>query len=167
MVNESTLLNALRERILVFDGAMGTNIHRRELSLRDYDGHENCIEILNLTRTDVILDIHRSFLAVACDAVQTNTFGGSKLVLGEFGLGGQTYEINKRGAEIARQAVNEFMRLSPTSGTSFVRPRWVIGSIGPGTRLPSLLQTSWNELVGSYLEQSRGLLDGGADALLI
>jgi len=138
---------------------MGTSIHRYDLPLSDYNNLENCTEILVLTRPDVILDIHRSFLAVGCDAVETNTFGANKVVLDEFGLADRTYEINNRAAEIAREACHEFDRPS--------RQRFVIGSIGPGTKLPSLLQTSWDVLVDSYCEQTRGLLDGGVDALVV
>ncbi|UCC30322.1 MAG: methionine synthase, partial [Phycisphaerales bacterium] len=106
-----------------------------------------------------ILDIHRSFLAVDCDAVETNTLGANRVVLDEFELADQTYQINRRAAEIAREACCEFEKPA--------RPRFAIGSIGPGTKLPSLLQTSWDRLVASYHEQANGLLDGGIDALLI
>ncbi|MFQ5494526.1 MAG: methionine synthase, partial [Phycisphaerae bacterium] len=153
------LLEAFAERILVFDGAMGSGMQQRDLSLSDYDNHENCTDILVRTRPDVVLDVHRSFLAVGCDAVETNTFGANKIVLGEFGVADETFELNRRAAELAQEACREFDR--PT------QPRFVIGSIGPGTKLPSLLQTTWDELVDSYTEQVRGLLAGGVDAVLI
>ena len=152
-------LRAMAERVLVFDGAMGTSVHRYDLPLSDYDGRENCTEILNLTRPDVVREIHASFLEVGADAVETNTFGANKIVLAEFGLADRTYEINRRAAELAREVAGRF----ETPG----RPRFVIGSIGPGTRLPSLRQTTWDVLEDSYAEQARGLLDGGADVILV
>jgi len=145
--------------VLVLDGAMGTSIHARELPLSDYEGHENCVDIVTARRPDVVRDIHRSFLSVGCDAVMTNTFGANKIVLSDFGLAHRTHEINKKAAEIAREAVREFDKPD--------RPRFVIGSMGPGTRLPSLGQTTWDEILDSYAEQARGLLDGGVDALII
>ncbi|MGB9623850.1 MAG: homocysteine S-methyltransferase family protein [Phycisphaerae bacterium] len=156
---ESEFLRALEERVLVFDGAMGTNVHRHELPLSDYNGLENCTEILNLTRPDVIRGIHASFLDVGCDAIETNTFGANKVVFAEFGLVDRVYEINRRAARIAREVAAEF-------GTS-KRPRFVVGSMGPGTKLPSLRHTTWDVLEDSYAEQARGLLDGGVDVLLI
>ncbi len=158
-MSESRFMEAVRERVLVFDGAMGTSIHARELPLKDYEGHENCVDIVTATRPDVIRDIHRSFLAVGCDAVMTNTLGANKIVFSDFGLSHRTYEINKKAAEVAREACQEFEKPN--------RPRFVVSSIGPGTRLPSLGQATWDELVDSYAEQARGLLDGGVDALLI
>ena len=158
-MTKPTLTDVAKKHVLVFDGAMGTSIHQYNLPLSDYQNLESCVEILALTRPGVILDIHRSYLAVGCDAVETNTLGANKTVFEEFGIADQTYEINKRAAEIARQACHEFDRPS--------RPRFVIGSIGPGTKLPSLLQISWDQLVGGYCEQTRGLLDGGVDALVI
>jgi 5-methyltetrahydrofolate--homocysteine methyltransferase len=154
------LLNSLKDRLLVIDGAMGTNIHRRELSLeRDFRGHENCGEILNETRPDVIADIHNSFLAVGVDCLETNTFGANKIVLGEFGLQDRTHEFNKLGAEIARRCADARARDG--------RPRFVLGSVGPGTKLPSLGHATFDALDDSYAEQARGLIDGGIDALII
>jgi len=152
-------MEAVRERVLVFDGAMGTSIHARELPLSDYEGHENCVDIVTWARPDVIRDIHRSYLAVGCDAVMTNTLGANKIVFSDFGLSHRTYEINKKAAEVAREACREFERPG--------RPRFAVASIGPGTRLPSLGQTTWDQIVDSYTEQVRGLLDGGIDVLLI
>lgn len=138
---------------------MGTSVHQLELPLSDYDGHENCPEVLNATRPDKIGAIHRSFLAVGCDAVLTNTFGANRVVLAEFGIADRTRELNRLAGQIAREACAEYERPH--------RPRFVIGSMGPGTRLPSLGQIDWDTLHTSYLDQSRGLLDGGVDALLI
>ncbi|UCG32047.1 MAG: methionine synthase [Phycisphaerales bacterium] len=153
------ILDVLRDRVLVLDGAMGTSIHALDLPLSDYDGLENCNEVLVLTRPDAIADIHRSFLAVGCDAVQTNTFGGSKHVLQEFGLADRTREINRRAAMIAREVAEGFRTDS--------MPRFVIGSVGPGTKLASLGQTDWDTLVDSYTEQILGLVEGGVDAVNI
>lgn len=155
----SHLLELMKSRVLVLDGAMGTSIYRQNLRLSDYDGHDNCVDIVTLTRPDVILDIHRSFLAVGCDAVSTNTFGANKVVLSEFGIPEKTLEINRRAAEIAREACRRFDKPG--------RPRFVVGSMGPGTKLPSLGQTTWDVLLDSYTEQVRGLLEGGVDALVV
>ncbi len=152
-------LELLEQRVLVLDGAMGTSIHALDLSLEDYRGLENCVEILNETRPDSIEQIHRSFLEVGCDAVETNTFGANKIVLAEFELSRRTYELNVLAAQIARRACDAF--------STPQRPRFVIGSIGPGTRLVSLRQTDYDTMLDSYFEQIRGLLDGGADVLLI
>jgi 5-methyltetrahydrofolate--homocysteine methyltransferase len=157
--DESSLLRLLDERILVFDGAMGTSVHALNLPLSDYSGLENCTEILTRTRPDAIEQIHRSFLDVGCDAVETNTFGANKIVLSEFGLAEQTYELNLAAAQIARRACDGYREDA--------RPRFVAGSIGPGTKLVSLRQVTYDDLFDSYYDQVRGLLDGGADVLLI
>ncbi len=156
---DCAFLRLLAERVLVFDGAMGTSIHALELPLSDYRGLENCSEVLNETCPDVIERIHRDFLDVGCDAVETNTFGANRVVLGEFGLAERTYDLNVMAAQIARRACAAYA--TPQ------RPRFVVGSIGPGTKLISLRQIGYDELLASYLEQMRGLLDGGVDVLLI
>ncbi len=155
----SPFLDALERRVLVLDGAMGTMIQSLGLPLADYRGLENCSEILNLTRPDAIEAIHGRYLDAGCDAVETNTFGANRIVLGEFGLADRVREINRVAAEIARAAT------APRSSRE--RPRFVIGSAGPGTRLPSLGQVSWDDLFASYREQGLGLLDGGVDAILV
>ena len=157
--SDDAFLRCLRDRVLIFDGAMGTSIHALDLRLQDYDQHENCSEILVHTRPDVIERIHRSFLEVGCDAVETNTFGANRVVLAEFGLAERTHELNVAAAKIARQACSAFA--TPDW------PRFVVGSVGPGTKLISLRQISYDDLLASYLEQMRGLLDGGVDVLLI
>jgi 5-methyltetrahydrofolate--homocysteine methyltransferase len=156
---DSPFLSCLADRVLVFDGAMGTSIHALELPVGDYQNLENCSEILNQTRPDAIEQIHRSFLEVGCDAIETNTFGANRIVLAEFGLAEHTYRLNLAAAGIARRAADAFSRP--------VRPRFVAGSVGPGTKLISLRQIGYDELLASYLEQARGLLDGGVDLLLI
>ena len=155
----SPLLDALQDRVLIFDGGMGTQIHSFNLPLSDYNGLENCSEILCLTRPDVIEAIHSRYFEVGADIVETNSFGGAPWVLGEFGLTAQCHEINKRSAEIAREAARKH--------STEARPRFVAGSIGPGTRLPSLLHIHWDEMHAGYMEQVRGLVDGGVDVLLI
>ncbi|RJP34848.1 MAG: methionine synthase, partial [Phycisphaerales bacterium] len=153
------ILEMARERVLVLDGAMGTAVQAADLSLADYLGHENCVDVVTDTRPDLIRAIHRAYLSVGCDAVMTNTFGANKIVLGEFGLQDRTVELNRRSAELAGEVVKEF--------DSARQPRFVIGSMGPGTKLPTLGQTTWDALVDSYTAQARGLIEGGVDALLV
>jgi 5-methyltetrahydrofolate--homocysteine methyltransferase len=146
--------------VLVLDGAMGTSIHTYSLDVeRDWLGQENISEVLNLTRPEIIQEIHESFLEIGCDAVETNTFGANKIVLAEAGMPERTFEINKLAADIARKACEKY----ETSD----RPRYVVGSIGPGTKLVSLGNTTFDEMEDSYAEQCRGLIAGGVDALLI
>lgn len=153
------IIDIMRERVLVFDGAMGTSLHTFDLPLSDYDGHENCVDILVKTRPDVVAKVHRSFFEIGSDAVSTNTFGANKIVLSDFGLSDLARTLNRMAAEIARKEADAFS--TPD------KPRFVIGSMGPGTRLPTLRQTDWDALVDSYTEQARGLIDGGADAFLV
>ncbi len=149
----------LRDRVLIFDGAMGTAIQDRNLGPDDFQGLEGCNELLVLSRPDVIREIHAAYLAVGCDAIETNSFGASRLVLGEYGLADRAYEINRAAAALAREVASGF--------STPARPRFVVGALGPGTRLPSLGQIGFDELVAMYAEQARGLLDGGADVLLV
>jgi 5-methyltetrahydrofolate--homocysteine methyltransferase len=153
----SSFLDALAERVLIFDGAMGTQLHAAGLSLDDYWGQENNSEVLNLSRPDVVRNIHATYFEAGADCVETNTFGGNMLVQGEYGQADKVYDINVIGARLAREAASSFTD----------RPRWVVGSMGPGTQLPSLGQTTFERLEESYTVQARGLLDGGVDALLI
>ncbi|MCH8823812.1 MAG: methionine synthase [Planctomycetes bacterium] len=155
-------LQELDRRLLVFDGSMGATIQAMPLDIeRDYLGHENCVDLLVKSRPELIQEIHESFLSVGADCVETNTFGANKLVFSEFDADvvSWTYEINKNAAEIARAACARF--------SSNDKPRFVIGSFGPGTKLVSLGQTTWDEMHDSYQEQARGLIDGGVDALLL
>jgi 5-methyltetrahydrofolate--homocysteine methyltransferase len=155
----STLLDAMVDRVLIFDGAMGTMLHAWDLPLADYWNLENCSEVLNLSRPDVVGAIHDEYFKVGADLVETNSFGGSKLVLAEFGLAERTREINRLAAEIARERAQRW--------STEAQPRFVAGSIGPGTRLPSLGHIGWAVLVDAYAEQVRGLLDGAVDVLLV
>ncbi len=150
---------SLRERVLIFDGAMGTSIQDRNLTPDDFEGKDGCNEFLVLTRPQVIREIHAGFLAVGCDAVETDSFGASRLVLGEYDLAERAYEINRAAARLAREAAADFSTAD--------HPRFVVGAIGPGTRLPTLGQIGFDDLVAMSVEQARGLLDGGADVLLI
>jgi 5-methyltetrahydrofolate--homocysteine methyltransferase len=156
----SPLRRALEERVLFLDGAMGTQIHAAELELeRDYLGLENCPEIINATRPDAIQRIHESYLEVGCDIVETNTFGGMPHVLSEFGLADRCRELNRKAAQAARAACERH--------ATSARPRFVLGSMGPGTKLATLGQISYETLKGSYGEQARGLIEGGVDGFLI
>jgi 5-methyltetrahydrofolate--homocysteine methyltransferase len=152
------LRDALRDTVLLCDGGMGSRVQALPLDIeRDYGGQENCTEILNLTRPDLVRDIHRGYFAAGADMVQTNSFGGSPVTLDEFGLGARAREINRIAAELAREAAEGF-----ADG----RHRWVLGSVGPGTKLPSLGHITYDEVEAAITEQCRGLLDGGVDAIL-
>jgi 5-methyltetrahydrofolate--homocysteine methyltransferase len=156
-MTQKSFLDRLREKVLIFDGAMGTSIHKYDLTLDDYAGYENCPEILVESRPDVIREIHASFFKVGCDVVETDTFGGAPIVLGEFGLAERAYELNKKAAELARSVAQDFS--TPD------QPRYVSGSIGPTTKLPSLGHITFAEMRDAYYEQVRGLVDGGVDVL--
>ncbi|MYI03605.1 MAG: methionine synthase [Chloroflexi bacterium] len=147
------------ERVVVLDGATGTGLQLLDLSLSDFDGLEGCNEVLNVSRPDAVAALHESYLEAGADAVLTNTFGGSSITLGEYELSERTREINRESARIARSVVDRF--------STAERPRYVLGSLGPGTKLPSLGHLGFDELHAAYLEQARGLLEGEVDALLV
>ena len=151
----------LHKKILIFDGAMGTNLQKKNLTAEDFGGarFEGCNEYLNMTRPDVVREIHASFLEVGSDIVETNSFGGTALVLKEYGLADQVYEINRKAAEIAKSAAREFSTPS--------KPRFVAGSMGPGTKLPSLGQIDFRTFHQMYYDQAKALMDGGVDLFLI
>ena len=155
----SLFLDALDDRVLIFDGAMGTMLQRADLPLSDYLDLENCSEVLTQTRPDIIQDIHRAYFKAGCDVVETNTFGATPLVLAEFGLQDRTEWFNQRAAELAREVAQQM--------STEAQPRFVAGSIGPGTKLPSLGHTTFAELEAGFARQVRGLLAGGVDVLLI
>lgn len=150
-------LEALKEKVLIFDGAMGTSIHKYDLSIDDYWGYENCPEILVESQPHVLKEIHASFLEVGCDVVETDSFGGSPIVLAEFGLAERAYELNKKAAELAREVASSYSQNG--------QKRFVSGSIGPTTKLPSLGHISFAEMKDAYYVQVAGLVDGGADVL--
>ncbi len=153
------LLEALNDRVLLCDGGMGARVQAMTLDIeRDYWGRENCTDVLNLSRPDLVRDIHHSYFAAGADMAETNTFGASPITLGEFELADRAFEINCRAGELAREAAESFV-----DG----RHRWVLGSIGPGTKLPTLGNIAYDVLEAALFEQARGLLAGGVDAILI
>src|ERR1700691_4075856 len=152
-------LQTVKDRVVVYDGAMGTNIQTRNPTLDDYWGKENCSEVLVLSRPDIIRDIHADFFRVGCDIVETNTFGGSGIVLGEFELRDKVHEINLKAAQLAREVAQQFSTKD--------RPRFVAGSMGPTTKLPSLGHISFDAMAAAYEEQAAALIEGGVDVLLI
>jgi len=157
-MSRSHLLDALRDQVLLCDGGFGARIQGMTLDVdRDFWGKENCTEVLNLSRPDIVREIHYSYYAAGADMVLTNTFGGSPVTLGEFELGDKAVEINRIAVELAREAADSF-----ADG----RHRWVIGDIGPGTKLPSLGNIDYDKLEQALVVQCRGLIAGGADALL-
>jgi len=159
MSQRKPFFDLVRERVVVLDGAMGSNLQQRTFDLqKDWLGQENISEILNFTRPDVIQEIHELFLAVGCDAVETNTFGANKIVMAEAEMVERVYENNVAACRIARAACDKYE--TPDN------PKYVVGSIGGGTKLLSLGMTDWAVAEDSYYEQIRGLIDGGADVLL-
>ena len=161
-INE--LKSLLGKRILVTDGAMGTQIQARGLGPDDFGGeeYEGCNEYLNVTRPDVIDDIHRSYLAAGADIIQTNTFGATALVLGEYNLASQARRINREAAAIARRAADDFAAVEPD------KPRFVYGAMGPTTRTISVTGgLTFDELAADYHQQAAGLIEGGADVLVL
>ncbi|HYK65324.1 MAG TPA: methionine synthase, partial [Patescibacteria group bacterium] len=152
-------LQLVKERVIVYDGAMGTNIQKRNPTLDDYWGKENCSEVLVLSRPDIIRDIHADFYRVGCDVVETNTFGGSSIVLGEFDLADRVREINVKAAQLAREVAQQFSTQD--------KPRFVAGSMGPTTKLPSLGHVGFEAMVNSYEQQAAALIEGGVDVLLV
>ena len=155
----SNLLAAAAQRPIVLDGATGTGLQAMDLPLSDFDGLEGCNEILNLSCPRAVEALHASYLQAGADAVLTNTFGASAVTLAEYDLAERTREINAAAARHARASADQFS--APGA------PRFAIGSIGPGTKLPSLGQLDFDQLHAAYLEQARGLLDGDVDALLV
>jgi len=154
-----SLRAALAERVIVADGAMGSMLQGSPLSLDDFDGHEGCNEVLNVTRPDVVTGIHQSYLAAGADCITTNTFGANLGNLGEYDISDRISELAESGARLARLAADGWA--SPD------RPRWVLGSLGPGTKLPTLGHASFARLRDTYQEAAAGLLAGGADALIV
>jgi len=163
-LNESAkaLRELLSERILVLDGAMGTMLQQRHLTAEDFGGAalEGCNENLVRTRPDVVLDIHRKYFEAGSDIVETNSFGGATIVLAEYGLAADAHFLNKRAAELARQAADEFS----TPG----KPRFVAGSVGPTTKAITVTGGVTFEGLGeAYYAQAKGLVEGGVDLLLV
>ncbi len=157
----NNFLDLLNEKIIVFDGAMGSNLQSLDLTIDDWGGpaFENCSENLMYTRPDAIETVHRSFLDVGCDVIETNSFGGSEVVLVEFGIADKTYDVNLKAAQLAKRIASDY--------STYDKPRFVAGSIGPGTKLPTLGHITYNDLKDAYREQIRGLYDGGSDLFII
>lgn len=150
-----------KEKVIVFDGATGTNLQNLNLTPDDFGGDlfYGCNEYLVITRPNLIEKLHSEFLEVGCDVIETNTFGANGIVLQEYGLQDHVYEINYKAALIAKRVANEYFSIS--------NPRFVAGSIGPTTKLPSLGHISFKDLEATYYKQARGLVDGGVDLLVV
>ena len=179
MVNREEFQSLLANRVIFLDGAMGTMIQRYKLTEEDYRGErfkdfhtsvKGNNDLLNLTKPDVIAEIHRKFLESGSDILETNTFNANSISLDDYDMGDLVYEINKAGAELARNAADEFTARNPE------KPRFVAGSMGPTTKLasmspdvsnPGYRSVTFEELVVAFKDQARGLVDGGADLLLI
>ncbi len=156
---DTDLLTTLSERVLIGDGAMGTQLQAADLTLDDFRGLEGCNEILNETRPDVLETIHRAYFEAGADAVETNTFGCNLSNLGDYDIADRIRELAYRGTAIARGVADDL-------GTP-ERRRYVLGSMGPGTKLPTLGHTEYAVIRDAYSEAALGMLDGGADAILI
>ncbi|MGI5521028.1 methionine synthase [Micromonospora sp. CA-259024] len=152
-------MDVLADRILIADGAMGTMLQAADLTLDDFDGLEGCNEILNVTRPDVVRGVHDAYLAAGADCVETNTFGANLANLAEYDIPHRIRELSEAGARIAREAAD--------AASTPQRPRFVLGSIGPGTKLPTLGHAAYATLRDAYQENAAGLIVGGADALII
>jgi 5-methyltetrahydrofolate--homocysteine methyltransferase len=158
-MSRSSFRDALAHRILIADGAMGTMLQRHEVTLDDFEGHEGCNEVLNVTRPDVVRAVHDAYLEAGVDCVETNTFGANLGNLGEYGIAGRIYELSEAGARLARERADHWS--TPD------HPRYVLGSIGPGTKLPTLGHVTFAELRDAYRTNAEGLIAGGVDALIV
>src|ERR1700689_2413782 len=154
-----SLRTALAQRVVIADGAMGVMLQNSAATIDDFDGYEGCNEILNLTRPDIVRSIHDGYLEAGSDCISTNTFGANLGNLGEYGISERIYELSHAGAAIARAAADAVA--TPD------RPRWVLGSVGPGTKLPTLGHVTFAELRDAYQVNAAGLLDGGVDAIIV
>jgi 5-methyltetrahydrofolate--homocysteine methyltransferase len=155
----SSLRTQLANRVVIADGAMGTMLQEANPSLVDFQGHEGCNEILNVSKPELVKSVHRRYLEVGVDAIETNTFGANWANLAEYGIEDRIYELAFAGGKLAREVADEF--------TTKSKPRWVLGSLGPGTKLPTLGHTQYVNLKEAYHTASRGLVDSGVDALLM
>ncbi|MFN2530543.1 MAG: methionine synthase [Pyrinomonadaceae bacterium] len=154
-----SFLDTLRDRIVVFDGAMGTNIQSQNLSADDFGGLDGCNEYLVVTKPDAIEKVHAGFLDAGCDVIETDSFGSTSIVLAEYGIAHRSYELNYKAAQLAKRVASDYSTRD--------KPRWVAGSMGPTTKLPSLGHISFVDLKASYYDEVRGLVDGGADLLIV
>ncbi|NEA63175.1 methionine synthase [Streptomyces sp. SID12488] len=156
----SALRDALATRVVVADGAMGTMLQAQDPTLEDFENLEGCNEILNVTRPDIVRTVHEAYFSVGVDCVETNTFGANHTAAAEYDIAERVYELSESGARIARETADEF-------GARDGRQRWVLGSIGPGTKLPSLGHIDYLTLRDGFQANAEGLLAGGADALIV
>ncbi|WP_418956133.1 methionine synthase [Streptomyces tritici] len=156
----AALREALATRVVVADGAMGTMLQAQDPTLEDFQNLEGCNEILNVTRPDIVRSVHEEYFAAGVDCVETNTFGANFAALGEYDISERVHELSEAGARIAREVADAY-----TADTG--RQRWVLGSIGPGTKLPTLGHAPYTTLRDAYQQNAEGLLAGGADALLV
>ncbi|MCW8217809.1 MULTISPECIES: methionine synthase [Streptomyces] len=156
----AALREALATRVVVADGAMGTMLQAQDPTLEDFQDLEGCNEILNVTRPDIVRSVHEEYFAVGVDCVETNTFGANLAALGEYDIPERVYELSESGARIAREVADEF-----TASTG--QQRWVLGSMGPGTKLPTLGHAPYAKLRDAYQRNAEGMIAGGADALLV
>src|SRR6266404_6026740 len=155
----ANFLDTLKDRIVVFDGAMGTNIQVQNLTPEDFGGLDGCNEYLVVTKPEAVEIVHAGFLEVGCDVIETDTFGAASIVLAEYDIADRAYELNLKAAQLAKRIAADF--------STKERPRWVAGSMGPTTKLPSLGHISFLDMKTSYYDQVRGLIDGGADLLIV
>ncbi|MFB9888227.1 methionine synthase [Planobispora takensis] len=159
MTTAPSFREVLAERVMVADGAMGTMLQAHEVTLDDFEGHEGCNEVLNVTRPDIVRAVHDAYFEVGVDCVETNTFGANLAALGEYDIAERVFAYSEAGARVARQAADHWS--TPD------RPRFVLGSMGPGTKLPTLGHKPYAELRDAYYDNAAGLISGGADALII
>ncbi|MGN9784440.1 methionine synthase [Nonomuraea sp. ZG12] len=150
---------ALSQRVIVADGAMGTMLQAQDPTLDDFEGHEGCNEVLNVTRPDIVQGVHDAYFAVGVDCVETNTFGANLAALAEYDIGAKVFEYSEAGARIARERADHW--------STPEQPRFVLGSMGPGTKLPTLGHLPYESLRDAYRDNAAGLIAGGADALII
>ncbi len=156
-----SFLDILKEKVIVFDGATGTHLQDQNLTADDFGGEmlAGCNEILVVSKPSAVENVHHDYLEAGCDVIETDTFGGARIVLAEYGLEERAYELNFKAAQIARRMANDY--------SSSGRQRFVAGSLGPTTKLPSLGHISFKRLADAYFEQTKGLVEGGADLLAI
>ncbi|GIH76950.1 methionine synthase [Planobispora longispora] len=159
MTNAPSFRDVLAERVLVADGAMGTMLQAHDVSLDDFEGHEGCNEVLNVTRPDIVRAVHDAYFEVGVDCVETNTFGANLAALGEYDISERVFAYSEAGARVARESADRWS--TPD------HPRFVLGSMGPGTKLPTLGHKPYAELRDAYYDNAAGLVAGGADALII
>ncbi|MEY4061917.1 MAG: hypothetical protein RL602_548 [Actinomycetota bacterium] len=158
-IEAGLLRRTLAQRVVVADGAMGTMLQAANPSLEDFQNHEGCNEILNVSRPDIVRSVHEEYLSAGVDAIETNTFGANWSNLADYGIEDRIYELAYAGGKIARDAADAF--------STKEKPRFVLGSLGPGTKLPSLGHTTYENLKLAYYTAAKGLSDSGCDALLV